>query len=237
MKVHRFITEYEVKDKQVTITDADVIHQWKNVLKFKKGEHIELSSTGGMQALCELSYVDKNEAVLNVIEEYENKNKLVKNATLYMAILKRENFELVAQKATELGITTIVPILTDRTIKQNLNFERLNKIVKEASELCGRSSIPEIKDIMKFEDALEDSKNSETQILFDMSGSPVSHMSDMWKNKDNKSIALFIGPEGGWTEKEINSAKENNLQIISVSPLTLRGETAAIVAVYLGINL
>lgn len=233
MKVHRFITEYEVKDKQVTITDADVIHQWKNVLKFKKGEHIELSSTGGMQALCELSYVDKNEAVLSVIEEYENKNKLEKDATLYMAILKRENFELVAQKATELGITTIVPILTDRTIKQNLNFERLNKIVKEASELCGRSSIPNINDIMKFEDAIEDSKNSKTQIFFDMSGKPINSVSGLY----NSSIALFIGPEGGWTEKEINLAKENNLPIISVSPLTLRGETAAIVAVYLGINL
>lgn len=233
MKVHRFITEYIVKDKQITITDADVIHQWKNVLKFKKGEHIELSSTGGMQALCELSYVDKNEAVLNVIEEYENKNKLEKDATLYMAILKRENFELVAQKATELGITTIVPILTDRTIKQNLNFERLNKIVKEASELSGRSSIPEIKDIIKFEDAIKASKNSEAQIFFDMSGNSINSV----KESNNNSIALFIGPEGGWTEKEINSAKENNLQIISVSPLTLRGETAAIVAVYLGINL
>ncbi len=233
MKVHRFITEYEVKDKQITITDADVIHQWKNVLKFKKGEHIELSSTGGMQALCELSYVDKNEAVLSVIEEYENKNRLEKDATLYMAILKRENFELVAQKATELGITTIVPILTDRTIKQNLNFERLNKIVKEASELSGRSSIPEIKDIIKFEDAIKASKNSEAQIFFDMSGNSINSV----KESNNNSIALFIGPEGGWTEKEINSAKENNLQIISVSPLTLRGETAAIVAVYLGINL
>lgn len=237
MKVHRFITEYEVKDKQVTITDADVIHQWKNVLKFKKGEHIELSSTGGMQALCELSYVDKNEAVLSVIEEYENKNKLEKDATLYMAILKRENFELVAQKATELGITTIVPILTDRTIKQNLNFERLNKIVKEASELCGRSSIPEIKDIMKFEDAIGDSKNSKTQIFFDSTGTPLPR-SDLGKTEiDSMSISLFIGPEGGWTEKEINLAKENNLPIISVSPLTLRGETAAIVAVYLGMNL
>ena len=233
MKVHRFITEYEVKDKQITITDADVIHQWKNVLKFKKGEHIELSSTCGMQALCELSYVDKNEAVLSVLEEYENKNKLEKDATLYMAILKRENFELVGQKATELGITTIVPIITDRTIKQNLNFERLNKIVKEASELSGRSSIPEIKDIMKFEDALVDSKKSGTQIFFDMSGNSINSV----RESNNNSIALFIGPEGGWTEKEINSAKENNLQIISVSPLTLRGETAAIVAVYLGINL
>lgn len=235
MKVHRFITEYEVKDKQVVITEPDVIHQWKNVLKFKKGEHIELSSTEGHQALCELSYVDKNEAVLNVIEEYENKNKLEKSATLYMAILKRENFELVAQKATELGITTIVPILTERTIKQNLNFERLNKIVKEASEQCGRSSIPEITDIMKFEDAILDSSKSESQIFFDMSGEPISHRSDLWEKK--MSTALFIGPEGGWTEKEIYLAKENNIPIISVSPLTLRGETAAIVAVYLGVNL
>ena len=88
---------------------------------------------------------------------------------------------------------------------------------------------------MKFEDAILDSSKSESQIFFDSTGTPF-HESLMWKNKDNKSISLFIGPEGGWTEKEINLAKEKGFPIVSVSPLTLRGETAAIVAVYLGVN-
>jgi 16S rRNA (uracil1498-N3)-methyltransferase len=234
MKIHRFITEYRVQNGEVVIADAKIIHQWKNVLKFKIGENIALSDTEGNEALCELLTLSKTEAVLKVLKEYKNDKEVEKNTTLYIAILKRENFEFVAQKATELGITSIVPVITERTVKQNLNFERLHKIVKEAAELSGRSSIPEIKEIMNFKDAISDSSMSETRILFDSTGSPIGTKKELG---GNKSIALFIGPEGGYTEKEMSLAKENNLQIISISPLTLRGETAAIVAVYLGINL
>jgi 16S rRNA (uracil1498-N3)-methyltransferase len=230
MKIHRFITEYEIKNGEVVVTDAELLHQWKNVLKFKISENIALSDEDGNEALCELMSLDKKEAALKVVKEYKNEKEVKKSTTLYVAILKRENFEFVAQKATELGITTIVPVITERTVKQNLNFERLNKIVKEASEQCGRSSIPEIKEIMDFKDAISDSTKSELRILFDSTGTPS-------KQSSNKSVALFIGPEGGFTEKEISLAKENGFEVASLSPLTLRGETAAIVAVYLGINL
>ncbi len=234
MKIHRFITEYEVKNGEVVMTDTELLHQWKNVLKFKVGEQLVLSTVLGDEALCEIVDMNKKEAVLKVISEDKNTKEadLNKNVTLYLAILKKENFEFVAQKATELGVSTIVPVKTDRTVKQNLNFDRLNKIVKEASEQCGRSTIPEIAEIIDFEDAVEYSKDSDYRVFFDSTGTPLSS-----RENGSKSVALFIGPEGGYTEKEINWAKENGMEITSISPLTLRGETAAIVAVYIGVSL
>lgn len=232
MKVHRFITEYEIRNGGIVIADAELLHQWKNVLKFKIGEQLMLSTSLGHEALCQIVDMNKKEAVLKVLSESKNEKDLNKNVTLYLAILKKENFELVAQKATELGVSNIVPVKTERTVKQNLNFERLNKIVKEASEQSGRSTIPKVLDITDFETAIKSIDQSGTNILFDMSGRPFSANSQR-----SKSVNIFIGPEGGFTENEINMAKENSLHIISVSPLTLRGETAAIVAVYLATNL
>lgn len=236
MKIHRFIIEYEIKNGEVIVTDSELLHQWKNVLKFKVGEQLVLSTALGHEALCEITDMNKKEAVLKVVSESENKKDLEKDITLYLAILKKENFELVAQKATELGVGTIVPVKTDRTVKQNLNFERLNKIVKEASEQSGRSTIPEIKEIIDFETAIKPLDKKDTNILFDMSGKPFSMGVGPLK-LGVQPLTIFIGPEGGFTEKEINMAKENGMEIVSISPLTLRGETAAIIAVYIGTNL
>ncbi len=238
MKIHRFITEYSVQNNQIEVVDSGLIHQWKNVLKFKIGEQLILSTSEGKEALCEITDVDKKEVVLRVISENQNTTEetLHKNVTLYLAILKKENFEFVAQKATELGVTTIVPVKTERTIKQNLNFERLEKIVKEASEQCGRSTIPKITEIMDFAEAIESLDKNYTNILFDMSGKPFSMGVGPLK-LGVQPLTIFIGPEGGFAEKEINMAKESGMEITSISPLTLRGETAAIIAVYIGTNL
>ena len=236
MKIHRFITEYTVQNNQIEIMDSELIHQWKNVLKFKIGEQLILSNADGKEALCEISDMNKKEVVLQVISENKNTKEetIRKNVTLYLAILKKENFEFVAQKATELGVTTIVPVKTERTVKQNLNFERLEKIVKEASEQSGRSTIPTLSPIIDFTEAITEGSKKNIKLFFECTGTPFIN-----KNKKdlNQSISLFIGPEGGYTEKEITFAKEAGFSIVSISPLTLRGETAAIVAVYIGTNL
>lgn len=231
-KVHRFITPYEISNDQIEITDTDIIHQWKNVLKFKTGEIIILANTTHGEALCTILDLSKDIALLS-IAEINNKNKEGnKKITLYLAILKSENFEMVVQKATEIGVHKIVPIITEHTIKTGLKYERLEKIAREAAELCGRNSITEIAPTLKFKDALIDCKNTDNQIIFDISGEIFSPKPGFGLG----SLALFIGPEGGFTEKEIEDAKENNIDTASLGTLMLRGETAAIIASYLAVN-
>lgn len=232
-KIHRFIHNYNIENDTIAVNEPELIHQWKNVLKFKIGEQIILANQNGMEALCEIETIDKKSTTLKLLSEQENTKTVKRIVTLYASILKRENFEFIAQKATELGIKTIVPIKTERTIKQNINMERLNKIVTEASELCGRNTVPEIKETMDFKDAILESNENNHTVLFDATGSSLSQNINSW----HKKMAIFIGPEGGFTDTEIEFARENNIEVISISPLMLRGETAAIVATYLAVNL
>ncbi|MEY2671783.1 MAG: hypothetical protein RL687_200 [Candidatus Parcubacteria bacterium] len=231
-KVHRFITAYEIENEQISISDKELIHQWKNVLKFKDKEVLILANEYRGEALCTLISINKSEAILSVAEINTVSRESKKNVILYLAILKRENFELVVQKATEIGVNKIVPIITEHTVKTGLKYERLEKIAQEAAELCGRNSITKIAPALSYTEALIDSKNTDKQIIFDISGETFSPRPGLGLG----SVALFIGPEGGFTEKEIEEAKENNIETASLGGLMLRGETAAIIASFIAVN-
>ena len=169
-----------------------------------------------------------------VLVEIAKKEKLEENkkTTLFCAVLKKENFELVVQKTTECGIAKIVPVITDRTIKTGLKLDRLEKIAKEASEQSGRSIIPEISEPVNFEKSLELIEQNSLNILFDISGEKFPEI-----NLNNfEKINIFIGPEGGWTDNEIEKMKNLNFKIASLGKLTLRAETAAIISSFLVSN-
>ncbi len=226
-KIHRFITKYNRKDEYLYVEDKDALHQWKNVLKLNIGEEIIITNEDQKEFLVKINELTREKATLQIIKEKINKSEPEKQVHLYLAILKKENFELALEKATEIGVKSITPIITERTIKTGLNIDRLKRIAKEASELSGRSTTPEINEITKFEKAIEISKGE--KIIFDIDGKKI-------EDKNNQEISIFVGPEGGWTENEINLAKEKGTRVASVSPLTLRGETAAIIASYTVLN-
>ena len=250
MKIHRFIGSFDLSKESLQITNTEIVNQMKNVLRLKVGELVELCDGKHISAIADICKIEKNSINVSIKEIIKDKNKAKNNVTLFCAILKKENFELVVQKTTECGVSKIIPVITSRTIKTVLNLERLRKIAKEASEQCGRIDIPEILEPMKFEDAI---KNIEGEnILFDVGGelsfethctgrraehsnSPAGEYVRV--SKDNSLTAekynIFIGPEGGWTEEEIEKTKSLNFKRASLGPLTLRGETAAIIATYL----
>lgn len=232
MKIHRFIGPFDLTKKEIEIT-GDIAHQILKVLRLKISEKIEIVDSKGISAMATIKNINSKSltvAIEKIIKHKENKN----NMTLFCAILKKENFELVVQKTTECGIYKIVPIISSRTIKNGLNIERLKKIAKEASEQSGRNTIPEISEPITFEKSLETINEKDFNILFDITGKRLEFDSGVTKSKN---INIFIGPEGGWTEDEIKKTKERNFQIINLGPLTLRGETAAIISTYLISNL
>lgn len=226
-KIHRFITKYKKEGNSIHVSDQNLIHQWKNVLKFKQGEKIILSWEN-IDTLVEINKISNTDSTLKILGESKNTKEPNRKVNLFLAILKKENFELAVQKATELGIYSITPLITDRTIKTGLNIERLNKISKEASELSGRSSIPLINKTIRFNQIFNTTKDN--IILFDISGEKFHKL-----EPEGTSISIIIGPEGGFTEEEIKLAKDSSSKIASISPLTLRGETATIIASYLSI--
>ncbi len=226
-KLQRFIKDIDLSEKNIRIEDLDLLNQIKNVFRFSAGDKIIIADGKGVEGTCEIKGFSKGGVEITVLEIVRNMISQNEPA-LYCAILKKENFEFVVQKAIECGIGKIIPIITDRTVKLNLNFERLNKIAKEATEQSGRSDMAEIYPPMKFEEAVK-TANSGLNIFFDIKGEPIMEV----LKKKPESIGAWIGPEGGWSGDEIDLAKKHNFKIASLGKTTLRGETAAIVASYL----
>ena len=228
MKIHRFIGDYDLSKKEVEIINPENIKQIKDVLRLKKGEKIILSDGKGQEAEVFLDLISKNKitGVINNIPARTPLAETSRTVNLYLAILKKENFELAVQKAVECGVSTITPIITERTVKTGLNIPRLEKIILEASEQCGRASLPELFEIFDFSEAIN--SQADEKIIFHTQ----ENTGDYKPNPKANSINIFIGPEGGFTEKEISEAKKVGYIVASLGSLTLRAETAAIIATY-----
>lgn len=241
MKIHRFIGDFDFSKNEVEITNPENIKQIKDVLRLKKGEKIILSDGLGNSAEVILGSVSVSK-IIGTIDKFEKKDKTKRKVSLYLAILKKENFELATQKAVETGVSEIIPVITERTIKTGLNIERLKKIILEASEQSGRNFVPALSPVLKFKDALISGSNVEEKVIFHpigiiyspSTGSTSSPQAGLGPsaNKEAQNISIFVGPEGGFTEKEINLAKNSGYSIASLGHLTLRAETAAIIATY-----
>jgi len=230
MRLNRFFGSaswrIDFNNEIIKSSDRDLINQIKNVLRLKEGDEIILCDGKSYEANCFIESLDKNEAVFKVLKINKNNNEFKHEIILYCSLLKRENFELVVQKAIELGVARIVPVITARTIKLGLKQDRLEKIIKEAAEQSGRGISPILSDCMGFKDALGDAKGNDLNIFFEIGEKSFGNSKiDFLKNK---KIGVFIGPEGGWENEEFELAKKEGFEILSFSSFVLRAETAVI---------
>jgi 16S rRNA (uracil1498-N3)-methyltransferase len=231
MREDRFFLDTKIEKGKLEISEKEIFHQLKDVLRKRVGDRIILFNGTGIEAEAKIKKFlkDKVEVEILKIEKPEREAKVF--VSLFCSILKKSNFELVVQKATEIGVREIVPILCKNTVKTGLNLKRLEKIAKEAAEQSKRVTLPKIEKILSFEEAIEKARNFDVKILFDISGKDFSILKRKVKN-----VAIFIGPEGGWDKSEIELAKEENFEILNLGKLNLRSETAAIVTSFLIIH-
>jgi len=230
MKIHRFLGEFNFGKEEVELKDEKLVHQLASVLRMKPGTKLELVSSNGTVALVELIKINPKIAEAKVLKLLQSKGD-DRAVALFVSILKRENFEWVVQKATEIGVTSITPLISKRTVKTGLKEERLQKIITEATEQSGRTTLLRLEKKQTFEEAANSTQNFNKSILFDESGDKVRSLGG-----GSESVALFVGPEGGWDDSELITARELGFAIISLGETTLRAETAAVVASYLGVS-
>ncbi len=231
MKHHRFIGDFDFSLPQLTVHDPKLLHQWKRVLRLKKGQEMILVNRAGEEVRAMLDTMCDTEASCHILEHYHGTREPNVGVHLYCSILKRENFELVVQKATEIGVTHIIPVIAHRTVKLGTRTDRLERIAKEAAEQCGRAIIPVIEEPVSFEEAVNMARKHANVLFFD-----VGAKEQMRKSKKGNDIGLFIGPEGGWDESEQSQAKEAGFFLCTLGDLILRAETAAIVASFIVIQ-
>ena len=229
MRLHRFFVKENIRgNTEIEISDERIVHQVRNVFRLGVGDKIVIFNGDGKDYECEILELTKAGLKLQIL----NFKKVFvgdKDVTLFMSLIKKENFELVCEKVTEIGVKKIVPVVTDRVTLKNLNRDRIEKILVEASEQCGRGDVPELGEVSNLEDLIS---NEENIFVADFDGDSF----ETYKLTNLKTYGLLIGPEGGFTPEERNLFKEKNVKTFSLGETTLRAETAAIVATFLSLN-
>ncbi len=224
--MRRFYAPIEnFEDGKITLSHEETRHL-RDVLRLRTGEEIAVFDGMGNEFLCEIEVIEKKETRLKIIEEIQPKSPESKlNLTLAIALLKGEKFDLVIQKAVELGVNKLIPIITKRTdvkLKEaDKKLERWQKIILEASKQCGRAKLMSVEAPINFEKLLKLEINN--PILFaERSGESFAEI------KESQGMMAMIGSEGGWEDSEIEAAKLSGVQIITLGGRILRAETAAI---------
>jgi 16S rRNA (uracil1498-N3)-methyltransferase len=232
-KIHRFIVDQPLTGSTISLADSDVVHQIASVLRLKLGEQIVLCDGNGTDVLCRITEVSKKRVSVGVYERRPNTAEPTAQVTLYCAMLKRENFEFVVQKATEIGVSEIVPVRTERTVKLEVKQDRLRKIIREAAEQSGRGRLPVLHEPMSFADALIDAKRHGVNAFFEPTGTVAPQV---FLTHPTGTVGAWVGPEGGWTDDEISNARHSGCRITQLGKSVLRAETAAVVAAFLAVN-
>jgi len=229
VKLHYFFIDFPLHTGEAEVANTEIVHQVRDVLKMKASEKIVLCDGRGLEAEAIIISLEKKKIEVEIGEIRRNVNEPDKKVILYCTILKRENFELAVQKAVEVGVTEIVPIISQRTVKTKLNEVRLKKIMREAAEQAERGILPILHSAMDLTTAFAHCKNNDFNLFFDPRGEKISAFAGMAYEK----LGIFVGPEGGWTEDEIEAARMAGCQIACLGKTILRGETAAITAAHL----
>lgn len=206
------------------MADPELCHQLTRVLRMNIGDEIFLFDGSGLEYQCNIEELTAEKVSGKIVRKENNDREPAKTVILYQAMPKKmELFEMVLQKGTEIGVKKFVPLITERTERHDLQkLDRLNRILKEAAEQSGRGIIPELGEPIHFEKAIA---GNGTRVVFDLSGEPFSK-----KIGDKSHVHLFVGPEGGFSKLEIELARNSIAKIVSLGKLTLRTETAGILA-------
>ena len=215
---NRFFIDGDLTSGAVVALQDDERHHAR-VLRVREGEEVEVFNGRGD------SYLAKYESSDLIRLMQRTVNREARTAIhLAMSIIQLDKFELVLQKATELGVHSIIPMITERVEVRPERYrgkqERWRKIVFEAVKQSGRTRIPEVEEPITFDEII---KREGRKIIFDADTPPTQRPSN--------SATILIGPEGGFTEEELEAAQTHGCAFEQLGPRRLRAETAAIVAV------
>lgn len=238
--MHKFFTPKELINGDVAkIIGDDVKHIYK-VLRITQGEKVTLNNCEGVEYIAKVISVTKQEVLLEVLEKLDVNNESDIKIYLFQGLPKSQKMDLIVQKGTELGVTEFIPTITHRVdVKLKGEFkklDRLNRIALEAAKQSKRSIIPKVSEPIEFEDMIE-KINSLDLVLVPYENAENFGIKKLVNNLEKngsvekiKSVGIFVGPEGGIEEDEIEKLKENGAHIITLGKRILRTETAGFVA-------
>ena len=232
----RFFTK-DIENNKAYIKDEDAKHI-KKVLRMKIGESIDICDTNGYDYIGTINELSDNFVCVNLNEKMPSKSEPSINLTLYQAMPKGDKMEFIIQKATELGIVKIVPVISKFCVSRpdeksaKKKTERYQRIAFEAAKQSQRGLIPIIENQISFNEALcQMEKSKGSMIFYEKATNSFKNAINISTENQNKNISIMVGSEGGFSEEEISQAIEKNIQIISLGNRILRCETAPLTAI------
>lgn len=231
-------TENLKENEEIWITGSDVNHI-KNVLRKKIDDKINICNSDTQKNYeCVIKNIEENKIVCKILDEVKSLAESNLNITIFQGLPKSDKMELIIQKATELGVKIIVPVITKRTViklkdkdKQN-KVDRWRKIAEVAAKQSGRDIIPTIENIINIADIKFDEFDKIFVLYENEEKISIKDEIEQLKNdnKEELNIGIVIGPEGGFAESEIEQLRLNqNVSVVTLGKRILRTETVALV--------
>ena len=229
----RFFTD-NVNSEIGIVTGDDRKHIEKS-LRMKIGDEIVLCNQTGQDYFGNIDSISESEVTVKIYNVLPSKGESPVNINLIMANPKGDKMDLIVQKCTELGVKEITPMLTQYCVSRpdqksmKKKIDRWQKIAEEASKQSGRGIIPKINQCVEFKEIVNNMPNESLNLIcYEKYGTTIK---ETIKDDSNQKINLIIGSEGGFSDKEIEEIKNNNINIITLGDRILRCETAPISAI------
>ena len=236
---HFLIQAKNILNNKITIDDKDLYKHIIKVLRAKIGENLLFLDENEIQYETRLAEINSNNFTCEIKKQYKSERKLNINLYIAQSVLNSDAQTSSIQKATELGVKGIIPLYTDNcAVKESFiknKIEKWQKIATESVKQCERADIPTVFEMAKIKDIV---KNYKQIIVFAERDSQSDFFTYVKQNKIDKEqdILVIIGPEGGFSQKEFDFFKENNIPLITLGNLIYRADTALTAALTTVIN-
>ena len=223
-----------IRENKIFMQGSDVNHI-RNVLRMKSGEDVRVNDGRGKTYLCCISSYEEQTAVLDILKELDSDTELPSRIILFQGLPKGDKMEWIVQKAVELGAYSIVPFAAKRSVvkldekKAAKKRARWQLIAKGAAEQSGRGIIPEVSTVRTFAEALGMAGELDVVLIPYELEEGMKETARVLENIEcGQSVGIFIGPEGGFEEEEVERAKEAGAYAITLGKRILRTETAGL---------
>ena len=222
-------------EQNTCIIEGEDVKHISRVLRCKENDKLEVCDMDNNEYICEIREINKDNILLDIIEKVDIKRESDLKVKLYQGMPKGTKMELILQKLTEIGVDEIVLVQTKRSVtkidnkKEDKKLERWERIIYEAAKQSKRGKIPTLRGVLSFNEALKDMENNDLNLCPYENERTIS-IKEGLKNSSPNTVGIFVGPEGGFEEDEIEKIQKIDGKVVSLGPRILRTETASVVA-------
>lgn len=209
-------------------------HHIAGVMRLKEGDKVSVFDGCGREYAGTIESIKNKNVIINIEKTSATASKRSVEISLAQALIKKDKLDYIVEKATELGVSEIIPVETGRAVvraderTKGHKLKRWQKIIIEAAKQCGRTDLPDIKNVSTFEGVLKTFPQYDAVLMPCLSEKAIPLKEALVRIKNPKHLLLMIGPEGDFTPEEIEEAEKHGAVLVSLGGLVLKSDTAAV---------